>query len=102
MHYIALNDPPEVELSSLEVMKCYEEKFMNVCCSDLAESLNFLRGRLGEREEIRKTSFNPLVPDAHYIERQDKLFPLQIQQLEVNLQLYFWFYFYHPGGPMQW
>ena len=29
---------------------------------------------------------NPLVPDAHYSERQDKLFSLQIQQLEVDIK----------------
>ena len=29
---------------------------------------------------------NPLVPDAYYIERQDKPFSLQIQQLEVDLK----------------
>ena len=31
-------------------------------------------------------SVNPLVPDAHYSERQDKPFSLQIQQLEVDLK----------------
>ena len=30
---------------------------------------------------------NPLVPDAHYSERQDKPFSLQIQRLEVDLKL---------------
>ena len=30
---------------------------------------------------------NPLVSDAHYIERQDKPFSLRIQQLEVDLKL---------------
>ena len=30
--------------------------------------------------------FNPLVPDAHYSERPDKPFSLQIQQLEVYLK----------------
>ena len=30
---------------------------------------------------------NPLVPDAHYSERQDKPFSLQIKQLEVDLKL---------------
>ena len=30
---------------------------------------------------------NPLFPDAHYSERQDKPFSLQIQQLEVDLKL---------------
>ena len=30
---------------------------------------------------------NPLVPDAHYSERQDQPFSLQIQRLEVNLKL---------------
>ena len=29
---------------------------------------------------------NPLVPDAHYSERQDKPLSLQIQQLEVDLK----------------
>ena len=30
---------------------------------------------------------NPLVPDAHYSEHQDKPFSLQIQQLEIDLRL---------------
>ena len=30
---------------------------------------------------------NPLVPDAHYSEHQDKPFFLQIQRLEVDLKL---------------
>ena len=30
---------------------------------------------------------NPLVPDAHYSECQDKTFSLQIQRLEVDLKL---------------
>ena len=30
---------------------------------------------------------NPLVPDAHYSERQDEAFSLQIQRLEVDLKL---------------
>ena len=38
----------------------------------------------------------PLVPDAHYIERQDKQFSLQIQHLEVDLKLNCGFYFLHP------
>ena len=38
---------------------------------------------------------NPLVPDAHYSERQDK--PLQIQQLEVDLKWNCGFLFLHPG-----
>ena len=29
---------------------------------------------------------NPLVPDVHYSERQDKPFSLQIQQLEVDFK----------------
>ena len=33
------------------------------------------------------TGINPLIPDAHYSERQDKLFSLQIQGLEVDLKL---------------
>ena len=39
---------------------------------------------------------NPLVPDAHYSERQDKPFSLQIQQLEVNLKLNCGFLFFAP------
>ena len=31
--------------------------------------------------------FNPLVPDAHYSEHQDKPFSLQIQQLEVKFKV---------------
>ena len=30
---------------------------------------------------------NPLVPDAHYSERQDKQISLQTQRLEVDLKL---------------
>ena len=36
-----------------------------------------------QREQV--WSINPLVPDAHYSERQDKPFSLQIQRLEVDL-----------------
>ena len=35
---------------------------------------------------ITPNGVKPLVPDAHYGERQDKPFSLQIQQLEVNLK----------------
>ena len=35
---------------------------------------------------------NPLVPDAHYSERQDKSFALQIQRLEVDLNCGFLFF----------
>ena len=35
-------------------------------------------------------NINPLVPDAHYSERQDAPFSLQIQQLWVDLK---WNYF---------
>ena len=34
-----------------------------------------------------KLSINPLVPDAHYSERQDKPFSLQIPQLEVDFKV---------------
>ena len=33
------------------------------------------------------SDINPLVPDAHYNERQNNQFSLQIQQLEVDLKL---------------
>ena len=39
---------------------------------------------------------NPLVPDAHYSERQDKPFSLQIQWLEVDLNLNYGFLFFAP------
>ena len=35
-----------------------------------------------------RSQFNPLVPDAHYSERHDKPFSLQIQQLEVDLKYF--------------
>ena len=38
------------------------------------------------------TSVNPLVPIAHYSERQDKPFSLQIQQLEADLNFGFLFF----------
>ena len=41
---------------------------------------------------------NPLVPDDHYSERQDKPFSLQIQRLEVDLKLNRLIYFFHPGN----
>ena len=40
---------------------------------------------------------NPLDPDAHYSERQDKPFSLQIQQLEVHLKLIRRFLFFALG-----
>ena len=45
----------------------------------------------------RAVLFNPLVPDAHYSERQDKPFSLQIQWLEVDLKLNCGFLFLLPG-----
>ena len=45
-------------------------------------------------------SFNPSVPDAHYSERQDKPFSLQIQQLEFNLKLSCGFLFFAPWAPL--
>ena len=39
---------------------------------------------------------NPVVPDAHYSERKDRPFSLQIQRLEVDLKLNGGF-FLHPG-----
>ena len=43
-----------------------------------------------------RIEFNPLVPDAHYSERQDKPFSLQIQRLEVDLKLNWGFLFSAP------
>ena len=39
---------------------------------------------------------NPVVPDAHYSERQDEPFSLPIQRLEVEFKLAD-FYFLRPG-----
>ena len=39
---------------------------------------------------------NPLVPDAHYSERQNKPFSSQIQRLEVDLKLICGFLFFAP------
>ena len=44
-----------------------------------------------------RNTLNPLVPDAHYSERQDKSFSLRIQRLEVDLKLNWGFLFLHPG-----
>ena len=38
--------------------------------------------------------FNPLVSDAHYSERQNEQFSLQIQRLEVDLKLNCGFLFF--------
>ena len=43
-----------------------------------------------------KKMFNPLVPDAHYSERQDKPFSLQIQLLKVDLKLNCGILFFSP------
>ena len=56
----------------------------------------------GNREGISNFSvlysnvINPLVPDAHYSERQDKPISLQIQRLEVDLKLNCRFLFFAP------
>ena len=42
--------------------------------------------------------FNPLVPDAHYSERHDKPFSIQIQQLEVDLKLNLGFFIFCTLG----
>ena len=42
------------------------------------------------------TLLNPLVPDAHYSERQEKPFSLQIQLLEVDLKINGGFLFFAP------
>ena len=44
--------------------------------------------------------FNPLVPDAHYSERQDKPFSLQIEQLEADWKLNRRFLFFAPWALM--
>ena len=43
-----------------------------------------------------RRSFNPLVPDAHYSERQDNPFSWQIQRLEVDLKLNCGFLYFSP------
>ena len=44
----------------------------------------------------RQPVINPLVPDAHYCERQAKPFSLQIKLLEVDLKLNCGFLFFAP------
>ena len=46
--------------------------------------------------ELTGGYFNPLVPDAHYSERQNEPFSLQIQRLEVDLKLNCGFLFFAP------
>ena len=43
---------------------------------------------------------NPLVSDAHYSERQDETFSLQIQLLEVDLMFNCGFLFFAPLGAL--
>ena len=43
---------------------------------------------------------NPLVPDAHYCERQDKPFSLEIQLLEIDFKLNCRFLFHAPWALM--
>ena len=45
-------------------------------------------------------NFSPLVPDAHYSERQDNPFSLRIQQLEVGLKLNCGFLIFFPWALM--
>ena len=47
---------------------------------------------------IFNLKINPLIPDAHYSERQDKSFSSQIQLLEVDLKLNRGFLFFYPGN----
>ena len=44
-----------------------------------------------------KNLVNPSVPDAHYSERQDKPFSLQVQRWVFDLRLNCGFLFVHPG-----
>ena len=57
-----------------------------------------LRGhnKLAPKKLIKSNLINPLVPDAHYSEHQDKPFSLQIQRLEVDLKLNCGFSFFAP------
>ena len=54
---------------------------------------------IGADLEIVST-FNPLVPDAYYSERQDKPFSLQIERLEFDLKLNCGFLFFAPRALM--
>ena len=48
-------------------------------------------------QEIFEPAIKPLVPDAHYSERQDKQFSLPIQWFDVDLNCGFLF-FLHTGN----
>ena len=50
--------------------------------------------------ELDAKLINPLIPDAHYSECQDKPFSSQIQQLAVDLKLICGFSFFAPWGLM--
>ena len=62
--------------------------------------LNFIKSLGNIFKTLIKSYINPLVPDAHYSECQDKPFCLQIQQLEVDLKLNCGFLFFAPWGLM--
>ena len=49
---------------------------------------------------MESNGINPLVPDAHYSERRDEPFSLQIQRLEVDLKLNCGLLFFAPRGLM--
>ena len=75
------------------------------CSAHLDRSLRALythivRRAAGHLRLILFFIINPLVPDAHYSERQDKPFSLQIQQLEVDLKLICGFLFFAPWALM--
>ena len=53
-------------------------------CFRLYHVFNFFTGY---NMSVNIIGINPLVPDAHYSERQDKPFSLQIQRLEVDFKV---------------
>ena len=71
------------------------------CFINLNELVGYFN-RPGPEEDYlySESALNPLVPDAHYSERQDKPFSLQIKQLEVNLKWNCGFLFFAPWGLM--
>ena len=56
--------------------------------------------KLKKSQAPNRIGINPLVPDAHYSERQDEPFSLQIQRLKVDLKLNCGFLFFASWAPM--
>ena len=69
-------------------------KFYSLGCPEAAEAGMWAVCQCHETQ--RGEGINPLVPDAHYSERQDEPFSLQVQRLEVDFKLKCGFLFFAP------